>query len=110
MYKIHRVNLMCKTIYRQQIFLKTLRFAVLRKTQFNNNRLIIKFITTILFRTKTCTPNNNMELRIINNIILTIQITKLKAEELKDINKSMLQIISLPIILKALEELESINT
>jgi hypothetical protein len=51
-----------------------------------------------------------MEHRIINNIILTIQITKLKAEELQDINKSMLQIISLPIILKALEELGSINT
>lgn len=82
MFKIHRIKLICKINYcRQEIYPRNLRFAVLQNTiQFNNNRLIIKFITTILFRTKICTPNNNMEHRIINNIIQMIQITNLKVE------------------------------
>ena len=109
---IQKVNLICKTSNsRQQIYHKTLRFAVLRRTQFNNNRLIIKFIITILFRTKTCTPNNSMEHRIINNIILKIQATKLKVGELlQEISKLQLGIISLPIIHQDLGESESVKT
>ena len=72
---------------------------------------MIKFITTILFRTKACTPNKIMKHRIINNIILKIQTTKLKVGELlEEISNLQLRIIFRSIIHQNLRELVSINT
>jgi len=60
-----------------QIYPKRLRFIVFNKKQINNNTILIKFIKQKLIRATKCTPNNNMEHRIINNIILKIQLAKL---------------------------------
>jgi hypothetical protein len=60
-----------------QIYPKRLRFIVFNKKQINNNTILIKFIKQKLLRATKCTPNNNMEHRIINNIILKIQLAKL---------------------------------